>query len=319
MLGGCARLAPQEAFEAVAYQVEERIGKQVRWDMGTPDDLAARAGVKRLLARELSPASAVQIALLNNRELQAAYADVGIAQADLVQAGLLRNPVFDGAVTWFNDAGNAPNLAFGLAWSFTDLLRRPKRKAVASSALEEAKLRVARKIITHAADTHAALLRYVAARQEVELLHGVERSARAALKAAKALREAGNITALDFERHQNFLTTTKLERAQAEARADEAREALNVLMGVTGSQTGWRAPDRLPDVPAKGVADASDTFAAERRAVAASLDIELARQRLTTLGRQFRLVRKESLLPDVETGVEFEREVEVERDEDTGR
>ncbi|RMF05767.1 MAG: hypothetical protein D6773_04930 [Alphaproteobacteria bacterium] len=65
--------------------------------------------------------------------------------------------------------------------------------------------------------------------------------------------------------------------------------------------------------------DASDTFAAERRAVAASLDIELARQRLTTLGRQFRLVRKESLLPDVETGVEFEREVEVERDEDTGR
>ena len=38
------------------------------------------------------------MALLNNRELQALYAELGVAQADLVQAGLLSNPVFDGAV-----------------------------------------------------------------------------------------------------------------------------------------------------------------------------------------------------------------------------
>jgi len=315
LISGCTRLAPQEAFEAVAYQVDERIGKRVQWDMGSDDDLAARAGVKSLLSRQLTPASAVQIALLNNRELQAAYADVGIAQADLVQAGLLRNPVFDGAVTWWNQAGGTPDLAFGIAWSFTDLLRRPKRKAVALSALEEAKLNVARKIIGHAADTHAAFITYVAAKQEVDLFRAVERSARATLKAATALRKAGNFTELQFEQNQGFLTSAKLDLAQSQARADEAREILNVLMGLTGSQTGWTSPDKLPDMMQGG----PNTSNAERRAIRASLDIEMTRQRLTTMGREFRLIRKESLLPDVDTGADFDREVEIDTTEENGQ
>ena len=81
---GCAKLAPQEAFYDVAYDVGERINKRIQWDAGTGDDMAARAAVKGMLARKLTPASAVQIALLNNRGLQASYAEVGIAQANLV-------------------------------------------------------------------------------------------------------------------------------------------------------------------------------------------------------------------------------------------
>lgn len=315
LAAGCARIAPQEAFDDVAFDVSNRINKRIQWDAGSRDDLAARAAVKGMLSRQLTPSSAVQVALLNNRELQAAYSEVGIAQANLVQAGLLRNPVFDGAVTWFADAGGTPNLAFGVAWSFIDLLKRPRRKAVAQSALEQAKLKVARRVIEHAADTHAAFIQYVAAKQEVELLKDINESARANVKAAAALRKAGNITELQFEQNQSFLTSAKLELAQVEAQADEAREKLNVLMGLTGSQTYWSAPSKLPDLPA-GMAD---TRAVERRAVEASLDIAIARQKLTTLGRQFRLVRKESLLRDIESGVEYEREVEVEKDEDSGK
>lgn len=311
---GCARITSKESFEDVAYDVGKRIDKRIHWDSGTEDDVAARTAVKSLLSRPLTPSSAVQVALLNNRDLQAAYANVGIAQANLVQAGLLRNPVFDGAVTWFADAGGTPNLAFGVAWSFVDLLKRPRRKAVARSALEEAKLDVARKVVAHAADTHASFVEYVAALQEIEMLKGVETSARANVKAAAALRKAGNITALQFEQNQSFLTSAKLELAQAEARADEAREKLNVLMGLTGGQTYWAAPAKLPGLPQ----NMAQTHSVERRALEASLDIAIARQKLTTLGRQFRLERKESLLRDVESGVEYEREVEVERDEDTG-
>ena len=314
-VAGCARLAPQEAFDDVSFAVGERIGKRVRWDLGSDDDLAARAAVGTLLSRQLTPASAVQIALLNNRALQAAYADVGIAQANLVQAGLLRNPIFDAAIPWSDAAGTIPDLAFGLTRSFVDLLRRPQRKAVAWSQLEEAKLEVIRRALSHAADTHAAFVDYVAALQEVELFKTVERSARASVDAAAALRKAGNFTALQFEQNQSFLTQAKLELAQAEGRAGEARERLNLLMGLTGGQTSWSAPARLPDAPpAAGL-----PVHVEARAVRASLEIAIARQRLVTLGRQLRLVRKESLLPDVEIGVEFEREVEVEeKDEEEG-
>lgn len=314
LVAGCARIAPQEAFDDVAFDVGSRINKRVQWDSGSADDLSARTAVKAMLARPLTPASAVQIALLNNRDLQAAYADIGMAQANLVQAGLLRNPIFDGAVTWFADAGGTPNLAFGVAWSFVDLLKRPRRKAVARSALEESKLRVARRVIEHAADTHAAFIDFVAAKEEIGMLKSIADTARANVNAAAALRKAGNITELEFEQNQSFLTTAKLELSQAEARSDEMREKLNVLMGLTGKQTYWAAPSQLPELPASMIR----TGNVEARAVRASLDIAMARQKLTTLGRQFRLVRKESLLRDIGAGPEYEREVEVEENEDTG-
>ncbi len=311
LVTGCRTLAPETAFLDVADRVESRIGKRISWDLGTKDDMAVRTSVKRLLSRRLAPASAIQIALLNNRELQAAYADLGIAQAALVQAGLLKNPVFDGAVTWFNDAGGTPNLAFGLAWNFIDLLHMPLREAVAESELEEAKIKVAGRVIKHAADTHAAFVDFVAANQEIGLFAQVVRSARASLSAAKALREAGNITALQFDQSQSFLTQAKLELSQAETRKAEAREKLNVLMGLTGPDTEWKGPAKLLDVPGRELS----TRAIERRALQKSLDIALGRQRLITLGRRFRLVKKKSLLPDVEVGGEFEREVEVEEGE----
>lgn len=307
-LSGCRNVEPELAIADVAQSVETRTGQIIHWETGGPEDVAARKYVERLLAKPLTPDAAIQVALLNNRSLQAAYTSVGIAQANLVQAGLLKNPTFEGTVTWFDDAGGTPNLVFGVAWSFISLFQKPLREAVAESELEETKLSVAKQVIQHAADTYAAHVDYVAARQEAELMSQVVRSARASLAAAKALREAGNITALQFEREAAFLNQVKLELAAAQAREAEAREALNVLMGLTGADTHWEAPKRLPDVPRDVLASGD----AERRAVAHSLDIAAGRQRLVTLGRRFQLVRKTSLIPDLDIGAEYEREVEVE-------
>ena len=54
--------------------------------------------LQALLEGELTTNAAVQIALLNNAALQATFEELGIAQAELVQAGLLKNPVFAGHV-----------------------------------------------------------------------------------------------------------------------------------------------------------------------------------------------------------------------------
>lgn len=55
---------------------------------------AAQARVGRLVRRPLTAEAAVQIALLNNRGLQAAYNDLGIAEAVRVQQSLPPNPRF---------------------------------------------------------------------------------------------------------------------------------------------------------------------------------------------------------------------------------
>jgi hypothetical protein len=55
---------------------------------------AAERQVRRLLASPLSAEAAVQIALLNNKGLQAAYNDLGVAEAAKVEASLPPNPAF---------------------------------------------------------------------------------------------------------------------------------------------------------------------------------------------------------------------------------
>src|SRR5438445_11000354 len=92
VLAGCAHVDPNPAFRELANTVHLRTGKRVQWNRGTAEDAQAQAAVASLLSRPLTADSAVQIALLNNRNMQATYEELGIAQADLVEAGLLKNP-----------------------------------------------------------------------------------------------------------------------------------------------------------------------------------------------------------------------------------
>src|SRR3989304_7524614 len=93
-IGGCATFSEDGGFGNVEILTRERIGQEAKWIKSERDAEQVQATVKKLLAAPLSVDSAVQIALLNNRGLQATYAELGIAEADLVQAGRLRNPGF---------------------------------------------------------------------------------------------------------------------------------------------------------------------------------------------------------------------------------
>jgi outer membrane protein, heavy metal efflux system len=95
---GCTSMTLNGGFDDIRAAVEHRSALQISWNNGTELDKEASEKLHSLLKRKLTAEDAVQIALLNNRDLQALYSDLGIAQADLVQAGLLGNPIFDAAV-----------------------------------------------------------------------------------------------------------------------------------------------------------------------------------------------------------------------------
>lgn len=305
LTSGCAAsLSPDPAFEDVALTVHERTGKRIEWDSGSDEDQRVHSHIDQLLGRPLNAGRAVQIALLNNRELQASYASLGVAQADLVQAGLLTNPVIDGSFLWpYRPEAGAVQTATGIIFNFIELFWKRYKMAVAESALEEVKLQVSGMVIDHAAKTNLAFIDYVASRQQIELFRKVVASARAGVVSAKAVREAGNSTPLDFEQQQSVLTQAKLDLANAEAASASARERLNVAMGLTGRQTKvWRAPMRLPS--AKGSTNLFDSI--ERVAVERSIDLALMRQKIITLGLRHKLTRKQSLIPDIGLGAEIE-------------
>ncbi len=305
LLSGCAAsLSPDQAFEDVASSVQERTGKRIEWDSGSEEDQRVHSHIDNLLTKPLTASRAVQIALLNNRNLQSSYANLGVAQADLVQAGLLTNPVIDGSFLWpYRPEVGAVQTATGIIFNFIELFWRRYKLAVAESALEEVKYQVSGMVIDHAAETNLAFIDYVATRQQIELFRKVVQSARVGVVSAKAVREAGNSTPLDFEQQQNVLTQAKLDLANAEAASASARERLNVAMGLTGRQTkSWRAPARLPS--AKSVTSLFDSI--ESIAVERSIELATLRQKIITLGYKYQLTSRQSLIPDIGIGAELE-------------
>src|SRR5690625_2260103 len=157
LVTGCATIRPREGFEDVSRLVGERTGQRVYWNQGTAEDSAVAHTVRTLLSDSLAVEQAVQIALLGNRRIQAVYEDLGIAQAELVQAGLLGNPVF--SVRGLGHGDGLGVLKYGIAQPFVDLFQIPLRKRVAGAAYESAKHRVASAVFDLAADTRISYYR----------------------------------------------------------------------------------------------------------------------------------------------------------------
>src|SRR5438876_10665691 len=239
-LVGCAHVDPNPAFRELANTVHLRTGKRVQWNRGSAEDAQAQAAVASLLSRPLTADAAVQIALLNNHNLQATYEELGIAQADLVEAGLLRNPIFT-----FERRFPGQALEADLLKEFIDILLLPLRKRIAAAQFEAAKLRVGHEILSAAADVRAAFYQHQGDQQLVDLRKTVadatERSAGIALK----MHEAGNLRDLDLASEQANHAQAKIELARAQANAVQSREKVNKLMGAFGAQTNWTVAPRL--------------------------------------------------------------------------
>src|SRR5262245_4137273 len=123
-LTGCASTDLRAGFPDVSAGVAERLPAKILWNQGTELDREAEETLRTLLQRRLKADDAVQVAMLHNRDLQSVYSDLGVAQADLVQSGLFRNPILDAAVL-FPLSGVRPDLQLSVVVSFLDALYVP--------------------------------------------------------------------------------------------------------------------------------------------------------------------------------------------------
>ena len=302
-LSGCASVALDRGFDDVKKTVEQRSRSQIVWNNGTELDRQAAEKIDSLLARPLSVDDAVQVALLNNRDLQATYSDLGVAQADLVQAGLLANPIFDASVMFPVRGGGRPDLELGAAMNFLNIFYIPLRKRVATARFEEAKTRVSGAVLDLAGRARSAFYAYEADEQMLELRRTVVEALSVSFELTRRLHEAGNLSDLDFARERAQLEAGKLALRSAEIATRQSREELNVLMGLWGEQTRWQSRGRLPELQELP----SEITDIERLALERSMDITAARQRWRAEGEQLGLTRWSALLPEFSAGPNAER------------
>jgi cobalt-zinc-cadmium efflux system outer membrane protein len=303
LLAGCATFDQWAGFVDVSAAVEARSGKQVVWNLGTELDAQVAQQVHALLHDSLTADEAIQVALLNNRELQALYAELGVAQADLVQAGLLTNPVFNAAV-FFPVAGGPVKLDLSVAMSFLDIFYIPLRKRVAAARFEDAKLQVTGAVLDFAATVRTAFYRHQANEQMLELPQTIAEALAVSLEVAQRLHEAGNITALDLARERVLVEEAKLHLRGAETAALQSWAQMNTVMGLWGPQTDWRIDKRLPDIPAQP----PPFIGLEAQALRQSIDLASARQLLIVAGEQMGVSRATMLFPESSLGAGGERE-----------
>jgi cobalt-zinc-cadmium efflux system outer membrane protein len=298
----CASTDPGPAFEDVRALLGERGVENVHWNRGTAADAEVAESVGAMLQEELTVDAAVQIALLENASLQATYEELGIAQADLVQAGLLANPIFHGEIR-FPGRPSEP-LELDISQDFLSIFLMPLRKRVAASELEAAKLRVANAVLEHTARTRAAFYALQAAQQMLEMRSDVSLATEASAEAAERFHDAGNITDLELASEKAIASQAMLELSIAEGEVYDAREELVARMGLWGADAMIRVGSRLPELPETETSPEDlESLALSRR-----LDLLAARADVETTAQSLGIARYAMLLPEVGVTAHLERE-----------
>jgi outer membrane protein, heavy metal efflux system len=302
VLAGCATVPTRERFEETKAGVKERTGYTIEWNEVSAPYETVHDAIQGLLDDGLTDEEAAQVALLANPRMQAVYAEYGVAVAELVEAGLLKNPIFSGEMRYLTSSVQI--FEFEIVQDFLDILLTPLRKAQKRRELERARLRLTAEVIDLAMDTKRAFHHYQADEQLVALWRAHVLANEAAFEMAVKLREAGNIPQLMVADWQARYEDARLELARAEDDMAAGRERLNRLMGIWGGAASWETANRLPAVPVAGF----DVEALERRALERSLDLGMAWMDVEVATRLKRIRSLLALLPELEIGAGFEGE-----------
>lgn len=273
VLSACASPDPDAAFSGLSSLVSERLPERVIWRTGGPEDAAVDARVEALLAEPLSVDAAVAVALLSNRGLQARYAELGIAQADVVQAGLLQNPVFEIMVRPSTEEG--ANLELGLMQNFVDLLMRPARQKIAAAEYEVTRLELAAHLIAFSSEVQSAYYDHRGALGRLGVVEEIADTAGDGAELSKAFHKAGNISDLEDALHQAEAAQVRVELLETHEEAQETRTELAEFLGIEAVGE-WSAPSRLPAVPE----DTIRVVGLEDRALRARFDLSAHRAEL---------------------------------------
>lgn len=303
---GCATLSPERGHAELGALVHERVAVSTGWEKGPPPSEQVRAQVVEWLRDGLTREEAVRIALVNNPGLQAEYESLGVSQAELVEAGLLRNPSLGASVRLPHAPGLGLDVEFSLVQEVLDVFMLPARRRIAQRQFEVDVQRAAHEALAVVARAREAytgvqaaekLLRYEAQRVAV---------AEAAAGLARLQWEAGNIPELDAATQEASWQEARVDLAREELALVERRERLNRVLGLWGANTEWTVSEPLPEPAAEEPA----LEHLERLALRRRLDLAAARGEVAVMEQAVALTRSSRLFGTVEVGVSTERDAD---------
>jgi outer membrane protein TolC len=284
MLGGCASFSPDGGMSAVKSTVALDLRNDALKVSTDEGDTEARVRVLQLLRSTLSPDAAVRVALLNNKGLQAAYNELGIAEAVMVEASLPPNPTFSLSPI------STPvelDIEARIVADVLALVTLPARAEIATERFRQAQLRAAEETLRVGFETRRSYFRAVAVVEVVTALTQAVSAAEAAAKLAKQLGETGAMNKLDQAREDAFHADLITQLAAARKRAVSERERLIRILGLLGSELAFKLPQTLPVLPSRP----RSLVAVETEAIRRRVDLQIARIEADALAKSYGLTK----------------------------
>ena len=292
-VSGCATFSKDGGFNGVQENTQKYIKQDVVFPKTDNEKNKVSERVNQLLSTRLNVEQAVQIALLNNKGLQADFYNLGISESDLVQAGRLPNTKFSMLYTRNNGDYKIEQI---LTFNIFSLLTMPKMQAIERQRFVQTQKRTAFEVIKIANHTRIAYFNAVAATEQVRYSEQVKISAEASAELARRLLKAGNFNKLQQVREQSFYADAALDYASATNKQVSTYEALSRLLGVSVDQLNLE--ERLPDLP-KTVADLQPF---EKAAFEQRLDLQSIRLETDALAKQLGLTKTTRFINVLEIG-----------------
>lgn len=300
-LGGCTSVTPDKRFPEVQADTLARLGGRVEWRQGTAADELVDQRIAAMLAQPLSAEDAVQIALFNNTGLQATFEDLGIAQAEVVTAGQLRNPDIAGFFRFPSSPPSGLNWNIGIDVWLLDAFLVPVRQRLASASEDQTLRLVTQQVVRLAAETRAAYFALQADAAAVRAQESLAEVARLALDLSRAQGAAGNADDLRVAADRSASHQAALSLLQARSAERASLERLRALMGLTDSPVTWTVVREAPG-PTSGEPNEEELLAL---ALSSRLDVQAADAEVRRQEYALELTKK-WWLSTVQVGVETE-------------
>ena len=297
---GCTSLKPDARIDEASDLVQKTVGHRPAWSVPWDEDSRAWDGTSVL---ELEPALAT--ALRNNRELRADLEMIGQANADLVQAGLLQNPVINFMIMFPDGGGRAMLRGNGLPMQpLQDLWLIPARQEVAKAELQQAVVRGANRAVETAAEVKKVYARLQYTQRAIELVRDNMQVVQQSTELVRLRQSSGQATQVAVNLLEIRYLKLRSEQMGMEAEHRAAQRELLMLMGEAAATDQWKVrpiAESKTDVSEPAAESSLVTVAIEQR-----LDLKAAEWRVQSAEHSIDLMRREGW-PDLALGLGFER------------
>jgi outer membrane protein TolC len=294
-LSGCATFSKDGGFDSVAATTRLKLGQDVRWARSAGERAKSDAEVAALLEHPLAVDDAVQVALLNNPGLQAAFAELGISEADLVESGRLPNPRF---TLRHSSAGGLYDIEETLTFNVLSLLTVPYAHATEKRRFAQVQTGLVMQVADLADRTRTAYYTAVAARESLHYAWQVKDAAQTSAELAHRMQGAGNWNRMEQAQQQGFYDQALQDLARAQLADQRAAAELDRLLGLRDGAVAVRLSEHLPELPT----NIAMLPSLEQTAMQSRLDLQLMRSQIDELARRLKLTKATRFVDVLDVG-----------------